>query len=161
MVKICLVGASVLDAMLPWVKRIGTVVVVVDRDIDGVGGRSSRQRSTLLQSQVNRKTFTELPCQALVFQKRSLIGHDHRALTDVVQNQHLLLVHAFSASTNRSLSPPQTESDYRFGSLDAAATCSFAHLAVSCVALRSGSRGCRPHAGSGEMTAAAATDKYV
>ena len=55
-----------MDAMVPWVKRIGTVVVVVDRDIDGVGGTSSRQRSTLLQSQVNRKTFTELPCQVLV-----------------------------------------------------------------------------------------------
>ena len=79
-------GASVLNAMLPWVKRIGTVVVVVDRDIDGVGGTSSRQRLTLLHLQVNRKTCTELPCQAVVFQKRSLIGHDHRASTDVVQN---------------------------------------------------------------------------
>jgi len=59
--------------------------------------------------------------------------------------------------------------DYRFGSGDvgvgvgaaAADTCSFAHFAVSCVALISGSSGCSPHAGSGDTTAAAAIDRYV
>jgi hypothetical protein len=77
MVKMCFVGASALDAKLPWVKRIGTVVVVVDGDIDGVGGTykfqvSSRRRLTLLRLRVNRKTFTELPCQALGFSETQL-----------------------------------------------------------------------------------------
>jgi hypothetical protein len=41
------------------------------------------------------------------------------------------------------------------------ATCSLAHLAVSCVALISGSSGCNFHAGSGETIDAAAIDRYV
>ena len=52
--------------------------------------------------------------------------------------------------------------DYDFGSQGAAAeTCSLAHLAVSCVALMRGSRGRSFHAGSGEVIAAAAIDRYV
>ena len=54
--------------------------------------------------------------------------------------------------------------DYRFGSEGvgaAADTCSFAHFAVSCVALISGSSGCSRHAGSGDTIAAAAIDIYV
>jgi hypothetical protein len=53
---------------------------------------------------------------------------------------------------------------YRFGPGGvgaAAGTCSFAHFAVSCVALISGSSGCSPHAGSGDTIAAAAIDRYV
>ena len=53
---------------------------------------------------------------------------------------------------------------YRYGSgnVDAAVdTCSFAHFAVSCVALISGSSGSSPHAGSGDTIAAAAIDRYV
>ena len=166
MLKVCLWGLGIgwhAWLICPWVKRVGTVV---GGDIDDVGvtykfRTSSRRRLCLLQLRANRETFTALPCQALGLHKRSLIGHGHRVLTDVVQNQHLLLVHALSTSRKRPPPPPQTESDYPFGLLGTAPTCSFAHLAVSCVALRSGSRGLRPHVGSGETTAAAAIDKYV
>ena len=146
------------------VTRVGAVVV--GGDIDEVSV-TNKFRSNFfppeitVASEVNRETFTALPCQALGLQECSFIGHGQRVLIDVVQNQQLLLALAFPASRKRPLSSPQTESDYPFGLLGTAATCSFAHLAVSCVALRSGSRGRRPQVGSGETTAAAAIDKYV
>ena len=77
--------------------------------------------------------------------------------------------HVVATTTSNILTKQKDEHEhghgYRFGSggVGASATgmCSFAHFAVSYVALISGSSGCSTHAGSGDTIDDAAIDRYV